>query len=581
MRRGRAGTSLIDLVMSMAIVAMLFGGVYLVYYSIETAIANISVRSAATTAINNEIEMVRNLPYGSVGTVGGIPAGVIPQAQAVTMGNFGFILQTTVLNIQDPYDSSPSSSPVADYKLIDITASCPLCVNFVPIEITTTVAPSLLAQGTVYGSIFIYAIDANGIGIPNANIRVVNASVTPTIDLTDTTNASGILKLIGVPTSSQGYQIFASKSGYSAAQTYPVGGAVNPNPLQPNITVASQTVSNVTFAIDKVSTLNVLTTNAQCGPIGNEPFSVTGGKLIGTSPNVIKFSTTSATNANGSATLANMEWDTYTLGMADASKDLAGTIPLSPMALNPNSSQNFQFILAPVANPALLVTVTDTATGSGIVGASVTLSKSGYSQTMITDHATISQTDWSGGQYSSQSGGIDTTGKPGSLVLLLNASSTYTTSTMDWLISNTFDLGGASSTLNAINWNPIAQPTSTLLEFQMAANNNSTTWNFIGPDGTGNTYFVSSTTLPIALSSNRYFRYKVFLNTQDPSNTPELDDISFDYTGPCVPQAQSLFTNLPQGTYTLDVTAGNYAEATTTVSVGSGFQSTIISLTHL
>jgi hypothetical protein len=574
----RNGTTLIDLVLSMAIIALLFGGVYLVYFSIETAVANVGVRTAATEAINNEIEMVRNLPYGSVGTVGGIPPGVIPQVQSVTQGNFTFSLQTTVLNIDDPYDTSPSSTPVADYKLLDITASCPLCEKFVPIEITTTVAPSLLAEGTDYGSIFIYAIDANGLPVANASIRVVNASVTPSIDLTDTTNASGILKLIGVPTSSQGYEIFASKTGYSSAQTYPPGGAGNPNPVQPDITVATETVSNVTFAIDQVSTLTVTTEDDRCNAVGSEPFSIQGTKLIGTSPDVLKFSTSSTTSASGTAVFDNMEWDTYFVSLTDPSENVAGTIPFSPITLDPSSTQTFAFILQSAANPSLLVSVADASTGAAIPNANVTLTGTGVNKTLVTDHATFSQSDWSGGQFSSQTGGIDTS-QAGTITLLTNASGTYTTSTISSLISNTFDVGGSSSTFNTISWDPATEPQNTTLEFQVAANNDNATWDFVGPDGTPGTFFTASSTLPATLAGNRYFRYEVFMSTQDPNATPALDDITVDFSANCVPPAQVLFPSLPQETYNIDVTAPNYLEATGTVSVGAGATTTTVTMT--
>ncbi len=88
--RTSAGTSLIDLIISMAIIAVLFGGIYLVYFSLITAIGNISVRTAASSALQAEIETIRNLPYASVGTVGGVPAGVIPQSQSVSFGQLSF-----------------------------------------------------------------------------------------------------------------------------------------------------------------------------------------------------------------------------------------------------------------------------------------------------------------------------------------------------------------------------------------------------------------------------------------------------------------------------------------------------------
>ena len=61
---------------------------------------------------------------------------------------------------------------------------------------------------------------APAIGVGTATVRVINASVTPAIDITDTTNVSGSLQLVGIPTSTQGYRITVTKSGYSSERTY-------------------------------------------------------------------------------------------------------------------------------------------------------------------------------------------------------------------------------------------------------------------------------------------------------------------------------------------------------------------------
>ena len=604
----KRGTSLIDLLIAIAIIALLFGGVYLVYFSIITASTNVGARTAASEAISNELELIRNLSYGNVGTVSGLPSGVIPQSQTSTVGDFSFTLQTTVLNIHDPYDTSSGTVPNADYKFVTVTASCPACVHFTPLSVTTTVAPpNLQAAAQSGGVITITALNANGIGVPDAVINVVNASVTPSINLTDTANASGVLELIGVPTSTQGYYISATKSGYSFDQTYKPGSLGGSTVVKPNITVASATISSVSFSIDQLSSLTVTAVTNRCVALGGEPFSLVGSKLIGTSPNVLKFSTSSATNATGSAlgsvSLPNIEWDTYSIALATATQNIAGTIPFSPFAIAPSSTAAFEFLLQPVANPSLLVSVADTATGAGIANATTTLTKSGggFSAVLATNHATFAQSDWSGGvgggsgvvtsttnQYASQSGGINTS-VVGKLTLLINASGTYATGTTVTLISDTFDVGGTSSTFNTISWNPAAQPPSTgagSLEFQVAANNDNATWNFIGPDGTAGTYFTANagattSTLPALLADDRYFRYEVFMSTQDPNNTPELDDLTFDFTANCVPPAQVLFTSLPTGSYTLDVQAANYNEASTSVTISAGFQSSTISLTHL
>lgn len=574
------GTSLIDLLISMAIIAVLFGGIYLVYFSLVTAIANIGVRTAAAAAIQGEIETIRNLPYASVGTAGGVPAGVIPQSQAVTVGQYTFTLMTTVRNIDDPFDGSvtgtvPIDTAPADYKLVEIQAACPLCTNFGSVSVTTTVAPKNLESATQNGSLFVYVLDANGDPVPEATVHAVNALVAPSIDLTDTTNASGVLQLVGVPTSTQGYAIIVTKPGYSTDQTYPYGAPANPNPVHPPATVAAQTVTGITFSIDKLSSLVVSASNDRCVPAAGIPFTAQGAKLIGTGPDVFKFSTSSQTSATGSAMFSSIEWDTYALSMNDAAKDLVGTIPLSPLVVNPSSTMDFRFVVQPAADPSLLVTT--------VTNASVTISNGGFSETLVAGHAFVSQDDWSGGVggggngYAMQSGGVQTSVQ-NEIELPLNASGTYDTGTNDWLVSNTFDLGGTSSTFYSISWDPAAQPPGTSATFQIAVNNDNTTWNFVGPDGTpGSTFTSAPAPLPASLAGNRYFRYKVFLNTADGSVTPEVNDVNVEFSADCVPPAQALFTGIPQGNYFVDVTATDHAEATATVAVGAGVQSVTLS----
>jgi hypothetical protein len=578
----RRGTSLIDLLISIAIIAILFGGIYLVYFSLVTAIANISVRTAATSAIQAEMETIRNLPYASVGTVGGVPAGIIPQSQVVAVGQYTFALNTTIRNIDDPFDGTlngtPQDTSPLDYKEVAVQATCPFCSNYVAVTVTTTVAPKNLESAPTNGSLFLYAVDANGNPVSGATMQVTNASVTPSINLTDTTNASGVLELVGVPTSTEDYHIVATKAGYSTDQTYPPGAPANPNPLKPDATVLAQSVTSVTFAIDRVSTVSVVSSDNRCAPVASVPFAMQGAKLIGTNPSVFKLATTSATGAGGTITMSNVEWDSYTFALNGGVNDLAGTIPLNPLIVNPNTSSTFRLVVQPAADPSLLVTVLDTATGAGIPGADVTLTKSGFSASLTTNHAFIMQSDWSGGQYSSQSGGVSAAGE---LTLLANASGTYNTNTNDWLASNTFDLGGQNSTLYGLSWSPASEPAGTSAEFQLAANNDDATWNYVGPDGTAGSYFtVSSSSIPASLSGNRYLRYKVFLNTNVTSTSPSVSYVSIEFTADCVPPAQALFTNLAQGAFTADVTAPNYYEASTTVAVGAGATSTTVYLNH-
>ncbi|RMD60565.1 hypothetical protein D6833_09475, partial [Candidatus Parcubacteria bacterium] len=110
------------MLIAIALIALIFWSIYLTYASILDTIGNTSVRRAAVSVLNNEIETIRNLPYESVGTVGGVPSGILAQEKQVTVGDVTFTVTTTVRNIDDPFDGTlggtPNDTAPADYKLV-------------------------------------------------------------------------------------------------------------------------------------------------------------------------------------------------------------------------------------------------------------------------------------------------------------------------------------------------------------------------------------------------------------------------------------------------------------------------------
>jgi hypothetical protein len=347
------------------------------------------------------------------------------------------------------------------------------------------------------------------------------------------------------------------------------GDPSNPNPSKPHATVAAQTLTQTSFAIDKMSTVTVRSSDKVCTLVGSQSFSMQGAKLIGTGPDVVKFSTSSLTNASGIKTLNNIEWDTYTMTYG-GSRDIVGTIPLTPFIVTPSSTQEFRFVLTPASPDSLLVAVHDAASLSPILGATTTLSKGGFSSTLTSGHALWKETDWSGGVYTSVSG-IDTSSPAGTLTLTQNGGA-YSTSTIGTLVSDTFDVGSSTATYYTLHFTGV-HPAQTNIQFQIATNNDQATWNFVGPDGTASTYYtVSSQALNALHNNNRYIRYKVYLSTQDQTVTPEVDDVTIDWNSACVPPAQALFQNLSSGTYTLQVDAAGYSTATSSVDVSGAWQ---------
>ena len=95
--------------------------------------------------------------------------------------------------------------------------------------------------------------------------------------------------------------------------------------------------------------------------------------------------------------------------------------------------------------------------------------------------------------------------------------------------SPTYDSGAGGGGFNYLTFT-ISVPTNTNLTFQVAANNDNATWNYVGPDGTARSQYSSAGTLPLNLVGNRYFRYKAALDTTNKSFLPIINDVTLNYS---------------------------------------------------
>jgi hypothetical protein len=578
------GMSLAEALIGVGVFALVAIGIYQAYAGIYSFIKLAQNKLTAISLANEQFEIIRNLSYSNVGIQGGLPSGSIPYTRVVNRGGIDFTLKTTIRNIDDPFDGVlggvPNDLSPADYKLAEVEINCALCKNFTPSFFTTTIGPKGLETTSTNGALFVKVFDSAGLPISGASVRVENNSVIPNILIQDITNNSGVLQIVDAPPGNETYQIFVSKNGYSSDQTYPTGGASNPNPVKPNANVSVQQVTQTSFAIDKVSTMNVSTVTQNCSYVPNVPFSISGSKLIGTSPDVKKYSANLTTGGSGVKTVSNLEWDTYDMNVnSGGSYDLIGVNPAFPLNVLPNATHNVQIVLAPVDPISRVVSVVDGATGLPLSGASVRLFNSGigFDSTLITGRGFLRQDDWVGGAGQSdfsmgedkffESTDIDYTNFPGEIALLpaglLNGS----------LTSSTFDTGSPSN-FYELNWNPKTQPVETgvdSIKFQIATNNDNATWDFKGPDGTASTFYtISDANIHSSNNGNRYLRYKAFLSTTVATSTPTLSDLSFTFTSDCVSPGQVRFSALSSNSYTIEVSKTGYQTETKNINV-TGF----------
>lgn len=584
--RQKKGLTLIESLVGVAIFMMIAISVYEGYARVLALVGSSRLKVTATALANEQFEIMRNLPYQDVGLLSGIPSGKIDPEQDITRDGYQFTVKTTVRNIDDPFDGTlggvPNDLAPADYKLAEVEISCLSCKNFDPLVFSTHVAPKNIEGASDNGALFIRVFDANGDPVSGADVHVENNQEIPAISIDDTTNNEGMLQIVDAPPGVEAYEISVSKPGYSQEQTYTSGAPGNPNPVKPHSTIAVQQVTQISFAIDKVSTLNVESVTETCSAVGSIDFSLSGSKLIGTAPDVLKYDQPHVTNGSGVKSIADLEWDSYNFDFTDTVYDVIGLIPLFPVSLGPNTSQDLKLIVKAKNPNSLLVTVKDAATQLPLSGATVTLEKTGYSRTETTGRGFLGQTDWSGGggqenftdatKYFDSDGNVDTA-NPAGEVKLLDVFGNYSAS--GEITSSSFDTG-SSGNFYQITWEPQDQPVETGLDsikFQIATNNDNATWSFKGPDGTLNSFYtLADQNINVAHNGDRYLRYKAFLSTASTTLTPNLSDIAFTFTSSCVPPGQVFFSGLTADDYTLTVSKAGYQDFVDAVSVGAGWQ---------
>lgn len=590
--RVQYGFTLIEAVVGIAVFMLIAVSVYQGYAG-AMSVAKLSQAKITATALANErFEIMRNLPYASVGIVNGLPAGIIPHTQTLVRDGKEFTVKTTIRNIDDPFDGTigglPNDLSPADYKLAALEISCSACVNFQPIRFTTYIAPRSLETASTNGALFVQVFDAGGQPVVSANVHIENNQASPAIIIDDTTNANGLLQVVDAPPGAEAYEITASKTGYSTDRTYTTGAVGNPNPTKPHATVALQQLTQISFAIDRTSAMDISSIRDTCASVPSIDFSLTGTKLIGTNPDVPKYSASLITDASGRKTLSNLEWDSYIPTLTDGAYDLAGTIPLMPIALAPNANQDVKFIVAPKNPRSVLVTVRDASTQLPLSDAAVRLEGTGYDTTLTTGRGFIRQTDWSGGagqdnfvdpaRYFDSDGNIEINGPAGDLRLKTGFDEYVPSGN---ITSSTVDLGSAGN-FHQILWQPQDQPPETGLNsvrLQIATNNDAVTWNFLGPDGTVNTFYtLADQNINPLHDGKRYVRYKAFLQTASTTWTPNISDISFTFTSDCVAPGQVFFTGLNAGTYAMTASKNGYQIFSDTVDVSSPWQQSNVTL---
>lgn len=355
------GFTLIETVVAVGTLGMFFGAIALILHTILQNVAESRVRTVASSLAQQKMELVRNLPYNQVGTVGGIPQGALTPTENIMLNGQIFAVITSVVYIDDPFDATaPADSIPTDYKRVRVEVSWGGSFpSRIPVVYVTNIAPKGIETSAGGGTLFIRVFNANGLPVENATVKIDNSQVNPQIHMQTLTDQNGQTVLPGAPICVTCYEISVTKSNnYSLDRTYATSEVTNP--LQPHATIIEGQVTQISFSIDQTSTLVINSygsREAGFPPIANVYFTLKGAKIIGYDASdepVYKYSY--ATNTGGgSVTLPSLEWDTYTIDFTNSAHVLAGSNPANPVSLSPATVITVAMSAVPKGNTSLLV----------------------------------------------------------------------------------------------------------------------------------------------------------------------------------------------------------------------------------
>jgi prepilin-type N-terminal cleavage/methylation domain-containing protein len=362
------GFSLVEVLVSSAILLIAMTGIYGTMQMTFRLTKDNQIRIEATALGNEQIERIRNLPYDDIGTVGGVPTGLLDPSMTIVKNGTAYTVTTDIRYIDDPFDDNvPQDLFGADYKRARVEVNWEGHFDNPPVTLVTNIAPQGIETTEGGGTLFLQVVDINGEPVNQANVSIDNPDVDPPVSIRSQTNDRGEFLLPGAIPSTATYRLSVTKDQFTTEQTYDMDPVENPNPNPPHESVYEGGVSNHLFTIDHLSTL-ILKTRSESGNPRSGKLQLMSdpqeGKWIGTDSEgarIPKTQQTVETGGGGSITLSKTEFDTYQLSVNPSDgADVACLSENIPFILPPQTTKTITATLADHADHTLYVDVRTT-----------------------------------------------------------------------------------------------------------------------------------------------------------------------------------------------------------------------------
>lgn len=406
----QSGQFLLEVVIAVGVMLMLAHAFFtLIGTSYQLLVQSRSQASAKAIA-NEKMEIIRNMSFDQVGTVGGIPSGPLLQEETVLRNGQAFNVSTAIVYKDDAFDQlAPDDTNPADYKMarVGVTWTPAGFPTNQEIVILSNISPHGMETTVGGGTLNILVFDSLGAPVPQADVVVDAPSVGVNL-INLSTNDFGMITLPGSPACTTCYSITVTKSGYSTDRTYMASEVANPT--KPPLTVIDGQVSQASFAIDELADVVFESKGSReegFPPLGNVAFHLRSDKTVGTDTSgdpVYKLDEDYTTDGGGSANL-QLESANYIVTLNNG-YDLGGSYPFSPLNIPAGGSMTVLMSAVTQSVDSLLIQVQDVG-GSAIASAAAELTNIGLGYDGTLDTGNTDNPDFGQAWFGSLSADTD------------------------------------------------------------------------------------------------------------------------------------------------------------------------------
>ena len=383
--KGDSGLTIIELLVSLTVFMIIAVSMFSLFVGLVHSAIIAKRRAVGSSLATNQMEYLKSLPYDSLAVAGGpiYSASPLPATTTQTLNNVTYTITTSINYVDDAYDGCasypsqtlkqlycrnyppPSGAPSVDtnpqdYKIVHVSVTDES--NFILAQVDTQISARVSETASTTGALFVGVIDNTGNPVSGATVSVTDTTVTPAVNVSDTTDSDGNAIFYGLPPDSgNDYIITASETGYSSLSTIAASGSLTPT--YPNQKILTQQSSYVTLTLKQQGTPSLLieTTDTTGAALPGAKIYVKGGYKKYTSnadtsyyyDNVTPSDIRPTTDASGLIGVSNLVPGSYIFcGDAGATScSVGGTTYYLADAVPYGGSNPFNPIVVPTYDP--------------------------------------------------------------------------------------------------------------------------------------------------------------------------------------------------------------------------------------